>query len=529
MINNNTFNPTRIQIRRDTSTNWTNVNPILADGEQSLETDTRVRKTGDGITAYNDLDGDAGGSSVATSIAYSAAVRLDTPDPGLTMTLGNLNNIVSSNTTLTHGTLTEGASCECIYVYDGTHTLDFTTNFYNAKGFTPASTAAGARISLSFFVKGGSALVFGTDLPALTIAPVFSAQSAPTPGHIGTPYSYTFVATGATSYAVASGSLPAGVTLNTSSGVISGTPTSAGASSFVISATNAGGSTNSTSQAVTIQVAAPVFAAQSAPGATQGSAYSYTYVATGAVSYALGTGSFPAGLVLNSTTGVLSGTPTTAATSTFTVTATNGGGTASSSSQSVVVAASGRTDSLTNRTASVIGSPSDGGSGYTTSTSPGFATNSTGLYSVNSNTDEQAVFETTLGDGTATLDFVEGPNTTSSYSGIILRYVDASNFLFVLAGSNNVVYINERVANVDNTLNTYSTLDWDTAQPLTLKVTFSGTSIAVFIAQTSGLYDTSGTFQPKGTTTTTRFQTATKAGIRMFSGSTQHLKNLHVA
>lgn len=46
---------TRIQIRRDTSTNWTANNPVLALGEPGLETDTFIVKYGDGSTAWNSL------------------------------------------------------------------------------------------------------------------------------------------------------------------------------------------------------------------------------------------------------------------------------------------------------------------------------------------------------------------------------------------------------------------------------------------------------------------------------------------
>lgn len=46
---------TRIQIRRDTSTNWVIENPVLAVGELALETDTVKVKCGNGVTAWNDL------------------------------------------------------------------------------------------------------------------------------------------------------------------------------------------------------------------------------------------------------------------------------------------------------------------------------------------------------------------------------------------------------------------------------------------------------------------------------------------
>lgn len=46
---------TIIQLRRDTAANWTANNPILADGEQGFETDTKKEKIGDGVTAWNSL------------------------------------------------------------------------------------------------------------------------------------------------------------------------------------------------------------------------------------------------------------------------------------------------------------------------------------------------------------------------------------------------------------------------------------------------------------------------------------------
>jgi len=42
----------RIQLRRDTATNWTSSNPVLADGEIGLEQDTNKFKVGNGIDAW---------------------------------------------------------------------------------------------------------------------------------------------------------------------------------------------------------------------------------------------------------------------------------------------------------------------------------------------------------------------------------------------------------------------------------------------------------------------------------------------
>jgi hypothetical protein len=45
----------RIEIRRDTSTNWNSVNPILLQGELGLELNTNKLKIGDGILHWNAL------------------------------------------------------------------------------------------------------------------------------------------------------------------------------------------------------------------------------------------------------------------------------------------------------------------------------------------------------------------------------------------------------------------------------------------------------------------------------------------
>ena len=52
---------TRIILRNDTAANWTASNPTLALGEMGLETDTKKRKLGDGVTAWNTLTYEASG------------------------------------------------------------------------------------------------------------------------------------------------------------------------------------------------------------------------------------------------------------------------------------------------------------------------------------------------------------------------------------------------------------------------------------------------------------------------------------
>lgn len=46
----------RIQLRRDTSARWAEINPILLEGEVGYEIDTKLRKIGDGVNRWNDLE-----------------------------------------------------------------------------------------------------------------------------------------------------------------------------------------------------------------------------------------------------------------------------------------------------------------------------------------------------------------------------------------------------------------------------------------------------------------------------------------
>ena len=84
----------RIQLRRDTSTNWSAANPVLASGEQGFETDTLKLKIGNGVSAWNSLAYVIDVSSLATSADVTSAVNnLVDAAPG---TLDTLNELAAA-------------------------------------------------------------------------------------------------------------------------------------------------------------------------------------------------------------------------------------------------------------------------------------------------------------------------------------------------------------------------------------------------------------------------------------------------
>src|SRR5262249_21657268 len=85
--------------------------------------------------------------------------------------------------------------------------------------------------------------------------PAFTADSPPRSTTAGTAYSYTFTASGAPAptFAIDSGTLPPGVRLNPTNGVVSGTPTTAGTFTFTVQASN-GDAPDAHSPPITIAV-----------------------------------------------------------------------------------------------------------------------------------------------------------------------------------------------------------------------------------------------------------------------------------
>jgi len=154
------------------------------------------------------------------------------------------------------------------------------------------------------------------------------------PGDTGVAYpSVTFAATGGsgnyTNWSVISGSLPTGLVLAASTGVLGGTPTVANTFTFTVRVTDSAGAQATAAYSITVTAAPPLMitTASPLPGGTVDTAYGpRTFTASGgngaAGNWQIQSGDLPAGLSLT-TAGVLSGTPSEVGTFNFNVRTTD--------------------------------------------------------------------------------------------------------------------------------------------------------------------------------------------------------------
>src|SRR5581483_5809907 len=146
-------------------------------------------------------------------------------------------------------------------------------------------------------------------------------------GTVGSSYSQSITASGGTapySWAVTSGSLPPGLSLNASNGLIAGTPSAADTYNFTVQAKDASSATATQTFTVTIAPNTPKLSitTTSLPNGTVGESYSQSISASGGTppyTWSLATGSLPPGLSLNASNGSIAGTPSSADTFNLTI------------------------------------------------------------------------------------------------------------------------------------------------------------------------------------------------------------------
>lgn len=222
------------------------------------------------------------------------------------------------------GTLPGGLSLAPDGVISGTPTTAETATFDLTVADAAGSAATLSPATLDVQAGGGALSIRPLSLPVAVV---------------GNAYPITFTATGGTApyaWSVSSGTLPPGLTLSAATGALTGSPTTRGYYRFVVTALDAGAPLRSSS----------VLYSACVLGATVGTNYllvtptplAYAVVnepyqgllsilgGTGPHTWSIFSGALPVGLTLDSTTGLISGTPTGPGPSAFTVSVVSSNG-----------------------------------------------------------------------------------------------------------------------------------------------------------------------------------------------------------
>ena len=227
-------------------------------------------------------------------------------DPGFSMTVVG-TNFVPGASVLWNGTVLPSA---------------FSSATQLIASVPAINVASAGTASVTVQNPGGAA----STSQAFTIGqPSLTMTTATLPdGIVGTAYSQVLAAQGGTppyTWTLAAGNLPGGLSLNPSSGTLSGTPTGASGGTLGITVTDSLARVATRSLQLNIVLALTITTAPQLTMATAGTAYSAILAATGGTPSYLWSvgGTLPPGLIFNVATGQISGVPTTPGSYTFTV------------------------------------------------------------------------------------------------------------------------------------------------------------------------------------------------------------------
>ena len=285
------------------------------------------------------LPGDIGGTTILPGV-YCAASSV-----GITGTVtlnGNGNSsavfIFQIGSTLTTAAgnslvnLINGAHASNVFWQVGSSATLGTNTIFNGTILAQASITltTGAVLNGRALARTGAVALANNAItaPPNPGAPTTLSLTCSFPsGTVGQPYVSSLVATGGVPpyiYSISAGSLPSGLSLNPSTGAITGTPTSGGAFSDTSRASDSTGNVATGSCGITV-ASAPAPGGLSLTCASNsgqvGQPYLSSLAAAGGVppyTYSISAGNLPAGLALNSSTGAISGTPTAAGTFSYT-------------------------------------------------------------------------------------------------------------------------------------------------------------------------------------------------------------------
>ena len=221
---------------------------------------------------------------------------------------------------------------------DGGHLAELSgaTLQYDDKGFVSGAAHVYEVRAVNRAYRESSGCTTRTVIAGISINPPTLANS-----NVGVNYLQTLSGTQGTgpyTFAVTAGALPPGLSLNGTSGAIAGVPTSAGSYAFTVTATDSLAQTGSRAYTIRICSNITLFPTLLSDGFL-GTFYSQTLVtsgAVGAVTYAIPTGTLPAGVTMDAT-GWINGVPTALGTFNITITTTDSIGCTASRAYSIAI------------------------------------------------------------------------------------------------------------------------------------------------------------------------------------------------
>ena len=278
--------------------------------------------TGTFLTIY-DIPGYVSASTLAAGWTFGQQLNGLTPSAISTST----DSAALTNVTFSYTSTTVVHANGSIVIISGFQIVSTFNGLSNNGGFSSQDTND-TPADAGSTVQGIGSVAIPSACTGITVSP---ASGALPPGTIGTPYSQPFTQSGGAgtiTWSISAGAPPPLLTLDPSTGILSGTPTAQAISqAFTVRATDANGCFGETAYTLTINCQAITVTPPGPAPATVGVPFSQAFTQTGAIggaTFAITTGTIP-GLSLSSG-GVLSGIPTSPGTFPITVTVTDGNG-----------------------------------------------------------------------------------------------------------------------------------------------------------------------------------------------------------
>lgn len=273
--------------------------------------------TGFGLTPLSITATTFASGTVGTAYSANIAGQANGGDPPYTFTVAS--GAIPTSLTLSSAGVISGTP-------SAAGTFNFTITVTDSFGATATSTTETIVIN------------------ALVVPPSITSVLATT-GTVGVPYSATLTGADGTppyAWSISVGVLPTGLNLGPSTGAISGTPSTAGVFNFTAKLTDGALATATHAYTVTISPPPPSVTSVLVSSATTGVPYTGQLAGTGGTppyTWAVTVGTLPTGLSLNGSTGAITGTPTVAATSNFTVRLTDNASVTATRAYSITVIA----------------------------------------------------------------------------------------------------------------------------------------------------------------------------------------------